>query len=160
MTDVFFEYGLELSEIVFDDGTGSAIFNRHTDEIMEFLYDSLGYVSLDDFVDWQDSDEDYEDLGEYDTFDQTEFAPDADFTSGDLADKTEGYYYIPDQCVSDVTCRVHVVFHRANSPPTFLAESRGYNLLGALNDIIMLYPSTVMWDMQGTDGDTVDGEVI
>ena len=160
MSEVFFDYGMDFSELFFDDDTGSAIFNRMSTQVLEYLYDSLGYTDPGDFLDWQDSDEDFEDLGEYDTFDQTEFAPNADFTTGDLADKQEGYYYIPDQCNSDVTCRVHVVFHRANSPPTFLAEDRGYNLLGALNDIIMVYPNTVMWDMQGVDGDNKDGEVI
>ena len=126
----------------------SAIFERHSTEAIRWIYNALNYIPENDFLDWSDdADFDYSSVGDYFTFDQTEFAPGADFDSGDLEDKQEGRVYIPQQCYSDKTCRVHVVFHKAGKGPEYLAEQRGYNILGALNDIIMLYPATQAWNM-------------
>ena len=56
-------------------------------ETLQWIYDSLGYIPADDFLDYRDVEEDELDLGDFILFDQTEFAPDADFTAGDLADQ-------------------------------------------------------------------------
>ena len=158
---VFFDLNADTDNLnlVFDDGTGSDFNDYDSTDALTWIFDNRNYIDEDDFLDWQDSSVDYNDEGSYITFDQTEFATDADFTTGDLADKEEGRAYIPTTCET-TTCRVHVVFHEAGVSPTVLAEDKGYNLLGALNDIIMLYPATVAWDMQGTNGKTKNGEVI
>ena len=90
-----------------DSGVG--FWDRFSTDVLSFIYDKQGYNA--NIEDWRDSDVDFRDVGEWREFDQTEFAEESDFTSGDLKDKENGWVYIPEQCVSGTLCRVHFVFH-------------------------------------------------
>lgn len=78
--------------------------------------------------------------GQFYEFDQTEFIS----GSGSSLD-TIGYIYVPSACVSGATqCRLHVVYHgclqgRHRLDDEF-ARNCGYNEVGEVNNIIMLYP--------------------
>ena len=93
--DVFDFYGATFVDLYGEDGTGSSFFNRMSFETLQWIYDSLDYIPADDFLDFRDVEEDFLDLGDFLIFDQTEFAPDADFTTGDLEDQEFGVAYIP-----------------------------------------------------------------
>lgn len=98
--------------------------------------------------------------GDFYEFDQSEFfyiSPPSMSSMDDV-----GYVYVPSGCVSGTTaCRLHVVFHgclmgRHRIQDEF-ARNAGYNEVGELNNIIILYPqaiSTAMningcWDWWG-----------
>ena len=50
---------------------------------------------------------------------------------------------MPHAC-KEKQCPVHFVFHGCGGRP-----GSGYNSIGALNDIIMIYPDTMCWDNEG-----------
>ena len=129
-------------------------------DVLSYVYDALGYISADDFQNHLGVSTDLETAGTFSEFDQTEFAQGADFTSGVLEGKQTGWVYVPNQCTTQ-TCTVHFVFHRNSVDPKFLGERKGYNELGALNNIIMVYPASNFWDIdpagEGEDASTKDG---
>jgi len=43
-------------------------------------------------------------------------------------------------------CSVHFAFHGCGGSAKGFGEYSGYNILGALNNIIMVYPDTRCWD--------------
>jgi poly(3-hydroxybutyrate) depolymerase len=83
--------------------------------------------------------------GDFYVFDQSEFfyvSPPA-LSHMD----TQGFVYVPSNCVSGAACRLHVVYHGCSQNRQDLgdifATKTGYNEVGELNDIIMLYPQTI-----------------
>ena len=131
-------------------------------DVLSYIYDALGYIEESDFQDHLGINTDLNAVGTFSEFDQTEFAPGADFTDGVLGGKETGWVYIPNQCTDGTEeCTVHFVFHRGNADPKFLGERKGYNELGALNNIIMVYPASNFWDMiesqAGADANNKNG---
>lgn len=79
-------------------------------------------------------------------FDQTEFFPTS--TPSDSSMDDIGLVYVPSGCVTrDTPCRLHVVFHGCDMGRYTLgdefARNAGYNEVGELNNIIVLYPQAV-----------------
>jgi len=84
--------------------------------------------------------------GDFYKYDQTEFfyrtLPE------DASMDVKGYVYVPTGCMSgENRCRLHVVFHGCDSGSTHIGEefvrNAGYNEVGELNNIIILYPQLV-----------------
>ena len=139
----FDEQGVRSSKLELFDGdqfgdSGVGFWDRFSTDVLSFIYDEQGYNS--NIEDWRDSNVNFESVGEWREFDQTEFAEASAFNSGDLEGKENGWVYIPNQCTSGTLCRAHFVFHAGEKDASFLGESKGYNLLGYLNNIIMVYP--------------------
>jgi len=91
-------------------------------------------------------------LGDFYLFDQKEFF----YISPPLMSSmdTAGYVYVPSQCISSQNkCRLHVAFHGCLMGRHKLndeyARKAGYNEVGELNNIIILYPQAVPY---GTNG--------
>ena len=119
--------------------------NKDTYESLKYIYDTLGYTAGDQFQSFAGKPSDYwEENGSYLDFDQTEFF-DVNFDAKEYRGRELGKIYIPNQCY-DTTCRVHFAFHRNNKQPDEMAVKKRYNIIGALNDIIMVYPTTKSWD--------------
>jgi len=116
--------------------------------MLSHLYTALGYVSEEaDFVEDSTVSRDYwRQHGTYQTFDQTEFFIGADWTSGDFKGReNDGHIYIPTQCNDGTTtCKVHFGLHGCGGRAEGLANQ--YANLGALNDIIMVFPDTRCWN--------------
>jgi len=77
-------------------------------------------------------------------FDQSEFI------SGDPATislATTGYVYVPSNCSTNPGCRVHIAFHGCEQGSDFIDDeyvsNAGYNEVGELNDIIIIYPQAI-----------------
>ncbi|MGF1681327.1 extracellular catalytic domain type 2 short-chain-length polyhydroxyalkanoate depolymerase [Photobacterium minamisatsumaniensis] len=72
-------------------------------------------------------------------FDQTEFIDQENTSMSDT-----GYVYIPEQCQSDNTCSIHVVFHGCEQGAEVIGNkyytTTGYNEVADANDFIILYP--------------------
>lgn len=68
--------------------------------------------------------------------------------AGEFADTLgpEGYVYIPRQCQSGQTCKLHISFHGCNQNAqvvgTQYAENTGFNRWADANGIVVLYPQT------------------
>ncbi|CAC5416589.1 unnamed protein product [Mytilus coruscus] len=105
------------------------------------------------------------------TFDQSEFTENS--TSAYSMDKT-GYVYIPSGC-SHNKCKLHIALHGCKMGRYYIddvyVKHTGYNEIGELNNIIILYPQAVpnsknadgCWDMYGFTGPnyaSVSGENI
>lgn len=84
--------------------------------------------------------------GEFYEFDQVEFfyiSPPSLSSMDDV-----GYVYVPSGCVArDIPCKLHVVFHgcvmgRHKLGDEFVRNA-GYNEVGELNNIIILYPQAI-----------------
>ena len=147
-----------MTNLEFLDGDASGdsktgIWNRMSTDVLSYIYDTLGYISESDFQNHLGVTTDLDAAGTFSEFDQTEFAPGADFTDGVLDGKQTGWVYVPNQCTDgSEQCTVHFVFHRSSTDPKFLGERKGYNELGALNNIIMVYPASNFWDMTEAAG--------
>ncbi|XP_035672280.1 uncharacterized protein LOC118413177 [Branchiostoma floridae] len=81
--------------------------------------------------------------GEFKAFDQSEFTTWL-FTLDHGFDSL-GYVYIPSGCASSTSdCKLHVHFHGCFMGSSFVgdefARKSGYNEVGELNDVIILYP--------------------
>ncbi|CAH1256857.1 Hypp1737 [Branchiostoma lanceolatum] len=81
--------------------------------------------------------------GEFKAFDQGEFT--RWLGTLDHGFDSQGYVYIPSGCASSVSdCKLHVHFHGCFMGSSFVgdefARKSGYNEVGELNDIIILYP--------------------
>lgn len=104
--------------------------------------------------------------GALQAFDQSEFFH-ASPTAGLSA---VGYLYVPDVCISDDACRLHVAFHGCRQNADAQGEDRihddfirdaGYNRWAAANRIVVLYPQAsaaagnprACWDFWGYSGD-------
>jgi poly(3-hydroxybutyrate) depolymerase len=97
--------------------------------------------------------------GELLTFDQREFAKDANSIDMD----TKGYVYIPKGCRGG-KCGVHIAFHgceqQAQAVGEIYAREAGYNNWAESNRLVVLYPQTVKspanphgcWDWWGYTG--------
>ncbi|CAG2225172.1 unnamed protein product [Mytilus edulis] len=95
------------------------------------------------------------------TFDQSEFTENS--TSGYSMDKT-GYVYIPSGCSQNTKCKLHIALHGCKMGRHYIddvyVKHTGYNEVGELNNIIILYPQAVpnsknadgCWDMYGFTG--------
>ncbi|XP_077985961.1 poly(3-hydroxybutyrate) depolymerase-like [Glandiceps talaboti] len=79
--------------------------------------------------------------GELLAFDQTELEP-SYIGSTSLDD--QGYIYVPSGCKDTLGCKLHLVFHGCNQGRQTLdeefVENTGFNEVGELNDIIIVYP--------------------
>ena len=64
-------------------------------------------------------------------------------------DRENGKVFVPNACTLDAQCRLHIVLHGCNGRVDGMAYQTGYNALGALNNIIMLYPDSKCWDNEG-----------
>jgi hypothetical protein len=91
-------------------------------------------------------------LGDFYEFDQREFF----YISPPLLSSMDnsGYVYVPSRCINSQTkCRLHVAFHGClmgkHKEGDKYARNAGYNEVGELNDIIILYPQAVAY---GTNG--------
>ncbi|ELU03047.1 hypothetical protein CAPTEDRAFT_92319 [Capitella teleta] len=84
--------------------------------------------------------------GEFYLFDQSEFFYVSDPNTWGM--DSEGFAYVPSGCLANQgTCKLHIVYHgcsqnRQDLGDTF-ATKTGYNEVGELNNIIMIYPQTV-----------------
>ena len=69
---VFFDLNADTDNLnlVFDDGTGSEFSDNDSTDALKWIYNNRGYINEDDFEDWTASTIDYEDEGDYRTFDQ------------------------------------------------------------------------------------------
>jgi poly(3-hydroxybutyrate) depolymerase len=83
--------------------------------------------------------------GDFYEFDQSEFfyiSPPA-ISSMD----SSGYVYVPSRCVAGATCKLHVALHGCSQGKYTLgdefARNSGYNAVGELNDIIIIYPQAI-----------------
>ncbi|XP_053398394.1 uncharacterized protein LOC123553387 isoform X2 [Mercenaria mercenaria] len=101
-------------------------------------------------------------------FSQSEFFPSSSHGSMD----TTGYIYVPSGCMDKATeCKLHVAFHGClqgqDSIGDVFVRHSGYNEVGELNNIIILYPQAVKstmnpmnpngcWDWWGYTGQTFD----
>lgn len=86
-------------------------------------------------------------LGEFFEYDQTEFFEGLS-TPEDASMDTVGYIYVPSGCVSgENVCRLHVVFHGCTQTRELIgvefAMNAGYNEVGELNNIIVIYPLVI-----------------
>src|SRR5262249_55292904 len=76
--------------------------------------------------------------------DQTEFVDGAASHGLDGA----GYVYVPDRCAAGARCRLHVVFHgctqNAAAIGTRFVENTGYLRWADANDLLVLFPQTVV----------------
>ncbi|HLX36394.1 MAG TPA: PHB depolymerase family esterase, partial [Candidatus Binataceae bacterium] len=92
-------------------------------------------------------------------FDQNEFAPNDDASAIDM--DTTGYAFVPHQCSSGKTCGLILALHGCNQyygavGSDFIDEA-GINEWADTNDIVVLYPQTIMstanpegcWDWWG-----------
>jgi len=86
--------------------------------------------------------------GDFYEFDQKEF-----FLSGTTPAQssmdTSGYVYVPSRCIASATsCRLHVAFHGCQMQKQKIndvyAKNAAYNEVGELNNIIMIYPQTIL----------------
>ena len=116
---------------------------------LQAVYDFLGYTDTTNPFQKNNLVDFYLDQGDFLEFDQSEFF-NVDFeTSKDFAGKQAGKIFIPHQCRSDVTCKVHLAFNRQNASIDVFPVNKRYNNMGALNDIIMVYPYSKSWDIRG-----------
>ena len=133
--------------------TGHKMEEHYAHMMLSHLYTALGYIEDEaDFLDdntvsrnyWQDPA-----VGTYQTFDQTEFFVGADWTSKDFSGReNDGHIYIPTQCKDGTTtCKIHFGLHGCGGRAEGLANT--YANLGALNDIIMVFPDTRCWNNNG-----------
>lgn len=84
--------------------------------------------------------------GDFYEFDQAEFfpvSPPSDYSMGD-----SGYVYVPSGCKSGKnTCKLHVAYHGCLQGKYLLkdkfARHTGYNEVGELNNIIIIYPQAI-----------------
>ncbi|XP_063400207.1 poly(3-hydroxybutyrate) depolymerase-like [Mytilus trossulus] len=96
------------------------------------------------------------------TFDQSEFTENS--TSAYSMDNT-GYVYIPSGCSQNTSkCKLHIALHGCKMGRHYIddvyVKHTGYNEVGELNNIIILYPQAVpnsknadgCWDMYGFTG--------
>ena len=121
-----------------DDGHGGHPDNAYL--IIEHLYTSLGYADSVEKPNWFNA----ETVGTFYPWDQHEFYPeDLDWNLPNFRNRDNGYIYVPTQCETK-QCKLHFVLHgRGGSPSEGKAK---YNQIGALNDIIMVYPTTKSWE--------------
>ena len=84
-----------------------------------------------------------------------------DWNHQEFEGREDGKIFIPNNCQS-TTCRVHFVFHRFNKEPFEMANKKRYNTLGALNNIIMVYPSARTFDtwFVGDDRDNAESKLV
>lgn len=101
-------------------------------------------------------------------FSQSEFFPSSSAGSMD----TSGYVYIPSGCEHKTSiCKLHVAFHGCQQGQDTVGDAyvrhAGYNEVGEVNDIIILYPQAVKsmmnpmnpngcWDWWGYSGSSFD----
>ncbi|XP_070548312.1 poly(3-hydroxybutyrate) depolymerase-like isoform X1 [Ptychodera flava] len=75
------------------------------------------------------------------SFDQTELEPSV---IGGTSLDSVGYIYVPTGCAHKPGCKLHIVFHGCSQGRNTLEEefvlNSGYNEVGELNDIIIVYP--------------------
>merc|ERR1712176_503711 len=112
------------------------------DEMLRAIYNALDYGTLVDYtteIDWQTS-------GSFYSWNQHEFYPSSIDWENDInfKDRDDGYLYVPKAC-ENTQCRVHFALHGCGGNPAYFARNR-YNKLGALNNIIMVYPDTRCWN--------------
>ena len=67
-------------------------------DVLSYVYDALEYISAENFQNHLGVTTDLATAGTFSEFDQTEFAPGADFTDGVLGGKSTGWVYVPTQC--------------------------------------------------------------
>jgi poly(3-hydroxybutyrate) depolymerase len=84
--------------------------------------------------------------GDFYEFDQTEFFYISPPSASSM--DTIGYAYVPSGCVSGANvCRLHVVFHGCSQGRYKVgdefARNSGYNEVGELNNIIIIYPQAI-----------------
>lgn len=85
-------------------------------------------------------------MGSYHAFDQTEFF-------GESANPT-GNIYIPEACKeAEAHCKVLFVFHGCGRKITSVHNSNGFSNIGALNEVIVVYPGTNCWGTDENDPD-------
>jgi hypothetical protein len=127
----------------------------HSFDNFQDLYESLGYVGASGSATALKKTTNgtyYVGKGEYLDFDQAEFFPGVDFSSTssdkDFRSRQFGKVFIPTQCKSGTTCKVHVAFNRQNNQPTTLAHNKRYNNIAVDNDIIMVYPNNKTYDFR------------
>ena len=121
------------------------------------MYRDLGFIEDHLIEDTNNVDTDDPSLGTFTSFSQKEFYPTISderwLTDNDLKGRETGWVFVPTACqnkTADDTdkCRIHFALHGCNGNPKGMARG-GYNALGALNDIIMVYPDTRCWDNEG-----------
>ncbi|GAB6021354.1 hypothetical protein CHUAL_003962 [Chamberlinius hualienensis] len=82
--------------------------------------------------------------GDFYEFDQTEFITGS---AADIFMDTFGYAYVPANCQTNRGCRFHIAFHGCKQGSEFIddeyARNAGYNEVGELNDIIIIYPQVI-----------------
>jgi hypothetical protein len=116
--------------------------------MLDYLYRELSYEA---FLIDDDDVMDPEDYGTYSKFSQKEFFPaitdDQWKKDKNFKKRENGYVFVPTACgTSAKMCRVHFHFHGCGEKPKNFGKKRSFNGLGALNDIIMVYPDTRCWD--------------
>ena len=81
---------------------------------MKKLYDYLGYTNdVSNPFETTFNAEYYINKGDYLDFDQAEFFRGVDYSVDDeFVGRESGKIFIPSQCRSDVTCKVHIAFNR------------------------------------------------
>ena len=134
--------------------TGHNFEDYYPEEMISFLYDTLGYGSLEEGGDTR-RDED-EALGTYTKFDQREFFPSSiDWSDENAYDRAfygrqNGWIYTPTACqgAGSSDCRVHFALHGCQGRAENLGKV-GYNDLASTNKIIMVYPDVACWDNEG-----------
>lgn len=133
-----------------DSGHEWEVDAAHT--MIEHIYSVLGYPDIVE----EDRDYDWKSNGTFKGFSQKEFFPtitdeqwenDQNFKGREYAG-----VYVPKACGTDAKqCNVHFALHGCGGDPYGMAVRRGYNALGALNDIIMIYPDTACWGLGDID---------
>lgn len=120
-------------------------------EILNHIYGNLKRPTEDTKAD-----------GLFTYYDQGEFIPEDSVPRHSL--DAAAMAYIPTKCITESGCKVHVAFHGCKQGRDLIEEKfarhTGYNEVGELNDIIILYPQIVpndvnlhgCWDWYGFTG--------
>lgn len=120
-------------------------------EILNHIYGNLKRPTEDTKAD-----------GLFTYYDQREFIPTESGPHHSL--DAAAMAYIPTKCMTESGCKIHVAFHGCKQGRDLLEEefarNTGYNEVGELNDIIILYPQIVpnevnlpgCWDWYGFTG--------
>ena len=113
------------------------------------LYTELGFIE-----DWNEPV--FGDLQKYGTmtnFDQTEFVAvnstkiDGEpWTFEETHWNKEGLIFTPNACLEKM-CHVHFSFHGCEGSPGSYSDYAMLNPIAAANDVIVVYPGSLCWDM-------------
>ena len=146
-----------MTDVVLDQrNTGHAFEGAYA--MLNYIYDKLDYA--ESLI--EDPEANWESLGTFTSFPQQEFFPDITErqwrNDGNFKDRDNGYLYVPNACgTAAKQCKLHFALHGCGGSPKGFATNNGYNALGAMNDIIMVYPDTRCWDgPNGIDTDNYD----